>query len=219
VRIRLFAILSALVLCAHPVGAQGLSRYRDYTMGSSVAAVLKATGGGHSDVKTTRERPALMREVSWRAPYVLATARRGSDPVHDMVFSFYNDRLYRVVVTYERDRVEGLTSADVIASISKAYGITAELPITAPDTGTADKTTVARWQDTDTMLTLTRDAYSGQFQIAVVSKVLDATAQAAVAEAARLDAMEAPQRALDLRTQEAAESERTRTINKTGFRP
>ena len=219
-RIRVFILCSALVLFAHAARAQGLSGYRNYTMGSSVAAVLKTTGGGPSDVTTTRERPAMMREVSWHAPYVLATAGRGSDPVHDIVFSFLNDQLYRIVVTYERDRIEGLTAADVIAAVSRTYGLTAELPAATSSRAIAvDPAAVARWEDASGLLTLTRDTYSGQFQLTVISKALNTSARAAVAEAARVDAQEAPQKALDLRQVEAAESEKIRDANKAGFRP
>lgn len=42
---------------------------------------------------------------------------------------------------------------------------------------------------------------------------------AAVKEGARLDALEAPQRAVDQRKQEAADDEQTREANKAGFRP
>jgi hypothetical protein len=219
-RVRPFLIASAFILCAHTASAQGLSHYRDYTLASSVASVLKLSGGGPSDVKTTRERPATMREVAWHARYVLASASAGADPVHDILFSFYNDQLYRVAVTYERDRIEGLTSADVIAAISKTYGLAAQMP-PAVRGGTApeDPPVVARWEDADAVLTLTRDTYSGQFQVVLISKVLNDSARAVLTEAARLDAQEAPQRALDLRKQEAASAEQTRGANQAGFRP
>lgn len=52
------------------------------------------------------------------------TARHAlADPVREIVFTFYNDALYQVLVTYDRDRTEGLTNRDIIDSISAVYGM------------------------------------------------------------------------------------------------
>lgn len=215
-------IVSALVLCAHSVSAQSLSRYRDYTLGTNVASVLKITGGRESDVKTTKQRPAILREMEWQAPYVTTVPGQAVDPVHDIAFSFYNNQLYRIAVSYSRARVEGLTGQDFIDSLSGSYG--APTRETAPRAGSptpdpVDATVIARWENADSRLTLERGTYSGQFQIVLISKPLNDSMLAAVKEGARLDALEAPQRAVDQRKQEAADDEQTREANKAGFRP
>lgn len=221
-RVRPILVLAALVICASPAGAQSLSRYRDYALTSGVSSVLKISGGRESDVTTTREHPAVLREMEWRTPYAMASALLPADPVHDIVFRFYDDQLYSVVVTYTRERVVGLTDADFIESLSKTYGPAAQ-PATArgptANNGMADRTTVARWEDANSRLTLTRGAYSGEFQVVLISKALNDSATAAIKAGALLDAKSAPQRAVDLQKREAAEDQKIRDTNKAVFRP
>jgi hypothetical protein len=38
------------------------------------------------------------------------------------VFSFYNDQLFRLVITYDRGRTDSMTSGDVIEALSQTYG-------------------------------------------------------------------------------------------------
>ena len=44
------------------------------------------------------------------------------DPVREMVFSFSNDRLYRIAVYYDRTRTAGLTHDDIILALKGVYG-------------------------------------------------------------------------------------------------
>jgi hypothetical protein len=173
-------------------------------------------------------RPATIQEFEWRTPY----APSGTvlvDPVHDVLFSFCDDQLYRLVVTYDRDRLQGLTDDDVIASLSATYGVpllrSAAIVRSAPPTDVpADTTTVAQWEDVASLLTLTRGAYSAApYQLMLTSKTLDPRARGAIREALRLDTQEAPQRERDQRAKEAANArvarEKARVVNKAGFRP
>ena len=108
-RIRVLAIASlGIVLAGQPVFSQSLSRYRTYTLESSLAAILKSSGARQTDLQTLHERPAKIQVLEWRAPYV-SPGNVAADPVHSLLFSFYDDQLYRIVVTYDRDRMEGLT--------------------------------------------------------------------------------------------------------------
>ena len=43
------------------------------------------------------------------------------DPVQDVVFSFYNDQLFRIVVNYDSDRTLGLTDTDLIEALSAVW--------------------------------------------------------------------------------------------------
>jgi hypothetical protein len=151
-----------------------------------------------------------------------------ADPVRDVIFSFYDDQLYQVVVTYDRDRIEGLTNDDLIESISATYGVPllrhsraaaktlmADLPV--------ETTIVAQWEDAGSVLTLTRDTYSPQFKLVLISKSLNPRGRAAITEALRLDAVEAPRRERDLRTKEASDaraaSQKARVVNRAAFKP
>jgi hypothetical protein len=222
---RPLAIVSLVVLGASPVAAQQMSRYRDYALESSVASVATISGARESDTKTLHERPAKIQELEWRAPYVRSGAEM-ADPVRDVLFSFYNDQLYRIVVTYERDRMEGLRNDDVIGSLSATYGAPllgkvtrSALPADVP----ADSVVVARWEDPVSLMILTRDIYTPQFQLLLISKTLNARARAAISAALRLDIKEAPQRELDQRKKEVADareaSQKARVTNKAAFRP
>jgi hypothetical protein len=226
--LRALALAStAVVVAAQPVFAQGLSHYRAYALESSVASVVTISGGRQADTRTTHERPARIQELEWRAPY----SRPGSakaDPVHDVQFSFYDDRLYQVVVSYDRDRMEGLTGADVVESLSATYGVPllagTRTPGSAERTdGLSEVTVLARWEDQASLLTLTRGTFAPQFQLVLISKSLNGRALAAIKESRRLDTQEAPQRAQDLRLKEAADAQaagqKARVVNKPAFRP
>ena len=76
--------------------------------------------------KTIHGRPALMQGLEWRAPY--SPDERGSDPVQPIVFRFYNDQLYKIVVGYDHSRTAGMIDTDMIEGISATYGT----PLKAP---------------------------------------------------------------------------------------
>jgi hypothetical protein len=225
ISVRAVAIASvAVVLGASPVAAQELSRYRVYSLESSV---VKISGTRADDTKVLHERPARIQEVEWRAPYVMSDTE-GADPVRDVRFSFYDDQLYQLVVTYDRDRMEGLTNDDLIESLSATYGVPLLRQVKSARTAVAadvpqETIIVAQWEDSTSLLTLTRGTYSPDFQLALISKTLDARARAAIKEALRLDTQEAPQRDLDQRKKEVADahvaSQKARVVNKAAFKP
>ncbi len=216
-----------VLLGSQPVAAQELSRYRDYALGSSVGALVKATGARTDHTRILHERPARIEELEWRAPYV-SSGTEMADPVRDILFTFFDDQLYQVVVTYDRDRMEGLTNDDVTESISATYGkpllrqsrtTLAVLPSDALN----DTTSVAQWEDGESLITLTRGTYSPQYRLILVSKSLNSRARAAVKEALRLDTQEAPRRELEQRKKDAADArvagQKARVVNKAAFKP
>jgi len=218
---------AAFVLCAQPLLAQELSRYRAYTLESSVASVVEISGARASDIKTPHERPAKIQQMEWRTPYA-SPGRDLVDPVNQVQFSFCDDQLYQVVVTYDRARTEGLTNDDVIESFSATYGmpllLTTRTPRgTSPTNASMDTTVVARWEDAVSMVTLTRGTDAPEYQVVLISKTLDARARAAIKEALRLDRQEAPQRESDQHKKEIADagvaSQKARSVNKPAFRP
>lgn len=216
-----------VVLCAHSIVAQTPFKYREYALGSSVASVLQISHMRADAVRTLHERPARIQELEWRSPYV-PSGTQLADPVREILFSFYDDQLYQLVVTYDRDRIQGLTNDDLIEAISATYGV----PILRgarigrqdlPADPRAETTGVARWEDPTSVLTLTRDTYSPHYQLVLVSTSLDPRARAAITEARRLEALEAPQRERDQRTKEAADARaagvKARVVNKAAFKP
>jgi hypothetical protein len=50
--------------------------------------------------------PRLPTGLMWQPPPVLRLSPNG-DSVRKVLFSFYNGQLFRMVVTYDRDRTEG----------------------------------------------------------------------------------------------------------------
>lgn len=217
----------ALLLSGQSLFAQDLSRYRDFALGSNLAAVTSANSAVAADATTLHERPAKIQEFVWRAPYV-RTGRELADPVHDVVFGFYNDQLYQVVVTYDRERTEGLTNDDVVELLSKTYGLPAlaypRPVLSAPAANVpSGAVVVARWETAESSLTLLRGTYSFEYQLVLMSTPLATQARNAIAEAITLNAAEAPQRETARRDKEVADGraalDKARVANKAAFRP
>jgi hypothetical protein len=223
----LMAAAVSVVVGGWDVAAQTPFRYREYSLGSGVASVAQISNTREDDVKVVHERPARIQEVEWRAPYV-PTGNQLPDPVREVRFSFYDDQLYRILVTYDRARMHGLTNDDLIEIISRTYGIpllrharTAQNDL--PPDMRADTVVVAQWDDHASLLTLARGTYTSEYQLVLASKALTPRAQAAIKEAFRLDTQEAPAREREMRSTEAADvraaGEKARIANKAAFKP
>jgi hypothetical protein len=216
----------ALTLTGHAASAQDLSRYRGYVLESTLESVVAASGARATDAKTIHERPAKIQELEWRAPYA-SPGGELADPVEEIAFTFLNDALYQIVVSYDRDRTDGLTKNDIIATFATAYGApvvrTARTQAVRPAAAHPDSLVLAQWESAATSLTLLRGTYTSEFQVILVSKPLSVRARKATREAITLDAAEAPRRESDQRKKEAAEAavarEKIRATNKAAFRP
>ena len=224
----LAVVVFGVVLSGPALDAQDLSRYRDFELGSNVSSVVTMSGARAAEVKVVHGRPAMIQELVWRPQYTMRSPRVVADPVREVAFSFYNDRLFRIVITYERDRTEGLTNQDLIDVLSATYGVpvipSARRAGPASRRGEVDESiTVAQWEDPDHRLTLSRGTYPMLFRLQLVSRNLDDLAQTAAIEAIRLDDREAPQREADrLKTDISdarAAQEKARLANKATFRP
>jgi len=119
-RVALSALGVVVAICT--ASAAELSRYREFDLGSSVEAVTTVTRTAERDLKTIHSRPALLQEVAWQPRYMSGApiADRGS--INEIVFSFVDDRLFRMTVVYDRSRTSGLTNADMIAALTDVYG-------------------------------------------------------------------------------------------------
>ena len=218
-----------LLLLTGVLQAQDRSRYRDFQLGADMSSVSAFTKVAAADAKTIHQRPALIQELDWRPRYYLSgTTPTGADPVRQIVFSFYNDQLFRLVINYDRQRTDGLTDADLIEAISTAYG-----PPLKPAVGKSSTTSseldreagmpIARWGDAEHSVVLYRASYGSELRLIVLSPRLDALARTAAAQAVRLDDREAPQREIARQKQEAENTrvsqEKARIANKDTFRP
>jgi hypothetical protein len=195
-------VVLGLILSTQAPQAQERARYRDFTLGSDLRSVSALTKVAASDAKTIHQRPAEMLVLEWRPSSTL----RQNDPVQQIVFSFYNDQLSKMVVDYDRERTAGMTDTDMIEAISTAYGppLTPAVKTRAgvSQVGEESGTPVAQWGDTDYSVVLARTAD---------------------AEAIRLDQREAPQRELARQKKEVDDTrvsqEKARLANKAAFRP
>ena len=220
---RVLFIAVVLVFTSQLGSAQDLSRYRAYVLESSLQSVVAATSARVADIKTLHERPAKIQQVEWRAPYAYSGDAQ-ADPVRAAVFTFCDDALYQVVVSYDRDRTKGLTDNDIIQPLTALYGepVLRSARI-RPQAAIPDAVVLAQWDSPGSSLTLLREAYSTEYQLLLVSKALSTRARTAIREAGRLDAIEAPRRELEERKKEVADAadarDKTRTTNKAAFRP
>jgi hypothetical protein len=219
----------AVALLGQHLEAQEFSRYRTFDLGASVASVSTATGVPMTEVKTLHERPAVLRDLEWRpSRWSAGTVSASTDPVEQMVFSFYDDRLFRIVVDYGQEGTDGLTNADLIEAISAIYGPPLAKGAGAtrvPSEVEADSgAVVARWGDKEHALVLYRTSSSRQaLRLIVTALPVDMLARKAEIQARRLDEQQAPSREIarqkKARADELAAAEKARVANKKVFQP
>lgn len=218
---------AGLIVASIPLAAQDLSRYRDFTLGSTIAAVAKINGARPDEIKVLHQRPAVIQEMRWRPRPRYSDASMKADAVREVVFSFYDDQLFMIAVDYDRQGTEGLTDGDLIESMTATYGAPA-LRTTNFATGTRAAATdsdavIARWLGPESSLTLVRGTYPTSVRLVVALTRLEALAQTASAVSIQQDAQEAPQRELD-RQKRVVEAgrvalDKARTANKLSFKP
>jgi hypothetical protein len=226
---RTLATAAFVILLSSPgVDSQGRAQYRGFQLGGDLASVSALAGIAPSEAKAIHQRPALLQDLEWRpSRWLSGSTAVQTDPVQKIVFSFFNDQLFKVTVEYDRQRTEGMTDGDMIEAISEPYGPPAEAakrkPAVTFGTDAEFSTLVARWDGADYGVVLYRSSYATAFRLIVTSSRLDALARTAEAQALRLDAREAPQREIDRQKQDE-ESRRVlrakaRVTNKATFKP
>ena len=214
----------ALFVWAPMVDAQtaDLSKYRDFSIGTSVAVVLSRTGQKSEEVTAISARPALIQQLTWW-PGTLPGTPMHKDAVEHIVFNFFNNALYKISVTYERKATEGLTPDDMIESLSAKYGspanVTPQTVQNPNDRYAARREPVASWENTQYSFSLVRSTFSDDFELVVISKRLNAEAEIATTEAAKLDEQERPQKDAERQQKEMTDLELTRQKNQKTFRP
>ena len=214
--------LVVLLLVAPLVRAQGLSKYRHFTLGMNLTKVLERTEQKLTDVKVIHSRPALIQELTWWPPNVPGTSFQ-SDSVEQILLSFYNGELYKIFVTYNRPSTEGLTEADIVKSISAKYGpatiVAPEIDSATNDRYDSKQKPVAFWEDEQYSLSLVRSSFNDVLGLVAFSKRANAQAELAIAEAVKLDEQEGPKRDAERQKKQTDDLEVARQKNQKSFRP
>ena len=211
-----------LMFAAAPLRADTRwSHYRGVTLGDSMAAAeqrLDVAGTG----KVLFTAPALVHELTWRPHRFISGVIATPDPLAELVMTFMNDRLVRMVAIYDRDRTAGLTDADFIELLTQTYGAPLLASRGLGGVRNDPRPTIGSWGDDSVLVRLWTEMHPRRVGLTITS--LDETAlQAASAGAATLERDSAPARAAA--RQAAAETarkqleEKTRLANKANFKP
>lgn len=222
-------VLTVPIMCAvlggSLLGAADFSNYRGLRFGMNLAAAAKQAGTKPTEARLVHQRPAVIQEMDWQPrPAVLANSVK-ADPVKEALLCFFNGELFRIVVTYDRYNIEGMTAEDMVEAISLTYGAAtrpaAEIAYHSNYGEVAP--VIARWAGSEYSYDLVRTGDQSSFAMVLYSKRLDALAQASIGEAVRLEAQEAPQREIEKQKKREEEEhlvlEKARSVNKPNFGP
>jgi hypothetical protein len=214
--------LLTVLFSAQLVYGQDLSKYRTFSFGMSLAAVSKKVNLDANELQLIHQRPALIQELTWYPPQPYGSSRP-AEPVDKILFSFNNDELYRMLVTYDSSAIKGLTDEDMIQAISAKYGV-ATTPVAAVNFPTnasyrSVEKVIARWEDSQYSFNLIRPSGSSTFAIVMFNKRMDAQAGVSIAESVQLELQEAPQKESARVKQETDDLEGERQKNIKSLRP
>jgi len=208
------------------IKAPDLSRYREFQFGMDLQEVAEQAGMQPSEARVIHQRPAVIQELEWRPISGIGTSLQ-ADSVQEVLFSFYNAKVFRMVVVYDRYKTEGLTDEDMVEAISAKYGTAARPAATVVlfssfQVYNNSERVIARWENSQYSFNLFRSSFQPTFGLLIFDKRLDALAQAAIAEAIRRDEQEAPQREIQRQQREDENNreslEKARQVNKRNFR-
>ena len=214
--------LSAFFLTASLLHGQELSKYRGFSLGTSLPNVLKLSEQKLADVTTIHVRPMLIQELTWWPSRSAGTSAR-PDSVEQILFSFSNGDLYKISVAYERTSTEGLTAADMVKSISAKYGpatsVESEIDPVMNALYNMKQNSVASWQDSQYSFDLVRTSLSNHFGLVIYSKRVNAEAEIGIAQGMKLEEQERPEREANQKKKEADDLEAVRQKNQKTFHP
>jgi hypothetical protein len=219
-KVGLLSLFLSASLCA-----ADFSSYRGFTFGADVATIAKQAGLKPADAKVIQQKPVLLQEIDWDPGLAAAEAPSRKDPVHNGVLSFFEGKLYRIVVVYDSYKVAGMTVDDMIDSISQTYGVAKKpgIEISFHSYYGEVAKVLARWENEEYVYDLVRSGDQSSFALVMYSKQRDASAQAAIVEASRLYALDAPRRVLEADKKRVEDErlalEKTRAENKPNFKP
>jgi len=214
--------LSALLLTASLLQGQELSKYRSFSLGTSLASALKLSDQKLADVKTIHARPMLIQELTWW-PLGSSGASSRLDSVEQILFSFSNGELYKISVTYDHKSTEGLTAADMVKSISAKYGpatsVESEIDPIMNARYNMKQRCLASWQDSQFSVDLVLSSFTEGFGLVIYSRAINTESDLASAEAVKLEEQERPEKEANQRKKEADDLEVKRAKNQKIFRP
>jgi hypothetical protein len=220
--LRLLIFFAMTLLVARLMQAQDLSRYRGFPLGASLSELSSQFHLDTMQSTTIQTRPAVIQEANWW-PSDIADSSPAAEQVSQVVLTFYNGDLYRILVTYERDAVEGLTDEDMVEAISAKYGTPTRPHVTVSfpkqDLDSPAQQVIARWQDGENSLNLLHSSVLNTFELVLFSKQINAQADAAIIQGAKLDQQQTPQLEIDHQQKEASDLESMREKNKKSFQP
>jgi hypothetical protein len=218
---KLVVALALVLFSTSVLSAQDLSKYRTFSLGMRLAEVAKQVNATPDDVTVIHKSPAVIQELTWW-PAPSAQSSASVDPVQTILFSFCNGELYKIEVTYSGSATQGLTSEDLIQSVSAKYGA-ATMPIVLTNTSTNGASgnmqePIAFWEDSQDSVVLCRSSLSGSFQLVLFSKQKNSQAETASADAIRQEREAAPQNELARVKRQADALEALRQANLKAFR-
>jgi hypothetical protein len=205
--------------------AADFSSYRGLQFGMDLTAAAKQAGTKPTEAKLVHQRPATIQEIEWQPNPSFLPDPAKADPVREALLCFLDGQLFRIVVMYDRYKIQGMTADDMVEAISQTYGTPTKpkAEIAYHSNYGEVAAVLARWQDSEYSYDLVRTGDRASFAMVLYSKQLDALAQAAIVEAVRLEALNAPQRELEKQKKREEEErlalENARSVNKANFRP
>jgi hypothetical protein len=214
--------LAMILLSAPVIHGQDLSKYRNFSFGTSLASVSKQVDRQPIDAEVIYQQPGLIQELTWYPPLPFDSSRP-AEPVEKVLFSFYNGGLYRMLVVYDSSAIKGLTNDDMIRVLSAKYGAAdksvanVNFPTNPPYTAT--EKVIARWENSQYSLNLFRSSASDTFAMVMFDKRLDAQAGVSIAESVQLEQQGAPQKEAERVKKQADDSEVERQKNIKAFLP
>ena len=115
-----FALLcAALGTCL--LRAADFSSYRGFQFGMGLPRAAEQAGMRPSDAKLEYQRPVMIQVLDFQ-PNLFNSAVAKEDPVSEITLTFSNGELFRMAVVYDRYKVEGMTTEDMIQALSASYG-------------------------------------------------------------------------------------------------
>jgi hypothetical protein len=214
--------VAAILLLVPLAYGQNLSKYRNFSLGTSLIELSRQVGEKPAEASVIRQGPALIQELTWW-PMPSYQSSTPVDPVQQILFSFYNGALYKILVTYDSSTTEGLTAEDMIRAVSAKYGA-ATIPIAAAASAEnpvydATQASIAQWEDLQYSVILSRTTFLNTFQLVICTKQLNDQVEAASAAAAKQERQDAPQMEIARVKKQADDLETARQNNLKSFRP
>ncbi len=219
---RLVISLPMILLSTPLIYGQDLSTYRNFSFGMSLVELSKQIDSQPLHTKLIHKRPAVIQELTWW-PREPTGSSLQAEPVWQVLFTFHNGELYRILVTYDRHATKGLRIEDMVEAISAQYGTAtrpdAEISFPTNELYRSTEKVIARWEDSQYSVNLFRSSFLNTFGLVMFSKRVDTQVRAALAESIRLEDQEDPQKEIDRQKKEVDNLEAARQKNRKSFHP